>query len=320
MRASFTKSNVESKNNLEKSVRNAQARQSYVDYNPNKKYSSGKKSEFRSTASKEYSTELDRTPAWVETNYKGINHNISIEDGASDRFLSPTKSSAGNLVESCKDMVLDNKILEEKRKNLSLRPDFNVQEFFHMINYNKNGFLSIVEFEIFINKNQYLNLNLSDIELLFERFDRDRDGVLSFHEFWTVFAPRTKEYARNLTRRLPKGNNYFNDLTMETQKLLKDLFKSVIYIQINMEFNKQDISGGKWSQSEELFRLLDMHRDGFITYKEFEQTLIENGLCINHQDCRDLFEEFDRDANGRISFDEFHSPSKKQRDALVKTE
>lgn len=189
-----------------------------------------------------------------------------------------------------------------------------------MINYNKNGYLSVVEFEIFINKNNYLNLNLSDIELLFERFDRDRDGVLSFHEFWTIFAPRTKEYARNLTRRLPKGNNHFNDLTMETQKLLKDLFKSVIYIQINMEYNKQDISQGKWSRSEELFKLLDMHRDGFITQHEFEQTLMENGLNVSQEDFKNLFEEFDRNANGQISFDEFHSPSKKQRDALVKVE
>jgi len=63
-----------------------------------------------------------------------------------------------------KDMMLDNKILEEKKKNLSLRPDFNVQELFGMINYNKNGYLSVVEFEIWLKKNPYMNLNLSDIE------------------------------------------------------------------------------------------------------------------------------------------------------------
>jgi len=59
---------------------------------------------------------------------------------------------------------------------------------------------------------------------------------------------------------------------MQTQKLVKDLFKSVIYIQINMEYNKQDISGGNWSKSEEIFKFMDSHKDGFVTYGEFEQT------------------------------------------------
>lgn len=59
---------------------------------------------------------------------------------------------------------------------------------------------------------------------------------------------------------------------MATQKGIKDLLKSVIYIQINMEYNKQDISGGNWSKSEELFRMMDSHKDGFVTYDEFEQT------------------------------------------------
>jgi len=101
-------------------------------------------------------------------------------------------------------------ILQEKRKNLSLRPDFNVQELFHMINYNRNGYLSVVEFEIFINNNNYLNLNLSDIDLLFERYDKDRDGVLSFHEFLQIFVPKTKEYGKNLLQRKDKGQEDFS--------------------------------------------------------------------------------------------------------------
>lgn len=105
---------------------------------------------------------------------------------------------------------------------------------------------------------------------------------------------------------------------MQTQKLLKDLFKSVIYIQINMEYNKLDISGGNWTKSEELFKMMDTHKDGFVTYDEFEKTLKDNGLCVTQQDFKNLFDEFDRDNNGRITFDEFHSPPKRDRDALVK--
>lgn len=88
----------------------------------------------------------------------------------------------------------------------------------------------------------------------------------------SIFVPKTKQYRRNLMSRPVKGNVNFNDLTIATQKLLKDLFKSLVYIQINMEYNKQDISEGKWSKSDEIFRYMDRYKDGFITYDEFEQT------------------------------------------------
>jgi len=215
---------------------------------------------------------------------------ISIEDGASN----PNEPNTDKLMKNMKDMLLDSKILEEKRKNLSLRPDFNVQELFGMVNYNKNGFLSVVEFEIWSNKNPYLNLNLSDIELIFERYDRDKDGVLSFHEFMQIFSPKTREYKRNLINRAEKGNELFTDLTITTQKMVKDLFKTLIYIGINMEFNKQSISDGKWSKSDELFRYMDKFKDGFVTYEEFEQTLRDNGMLLNKNDMHELFEEFDK--------------------------
>jgi len=133
----------------------------------------------------------------------------------------------------------------------------------------------------------------------------------------TVFVPKTKEYRRNLMSRPVKGNVNFTDLTMSTQKMLKDLFKSLVYIQINMEYNKMDIGEGKWERSDELFRYMDKYKDGFVTYDEFEQTLKANGLCVSQQDFKNLFDEFDRNSDGRITFDDFHSPGKREREALV---
>jgi len=39
---------------------------------------------------------------------------------------------------------------------------------------------------------------------------------------------------------------------------------------------------------------------------------------VTQQDFKNLFDEFDRDNNGRISYEEFNSPPKRERDALVK--
>ena len=274
-----------------------------------------KQHENKRSTEKKTRKDFSKTDAAYIKSEKKNTTTISIEDGAF--YQNQNEPQTAKMISNMKDMLLDSKILEEKRKNLSLRPDFNVQELFGMVNYNKNGFLSVVEFEIWSNKNPYLNLNLSDIELIFERYDRDKDGVLSFHEFMQVFTPKTREYKRNLINRAEKGNELFTDLTITTQKMVKDLFKTLIYIGINMEFNKQGISDGKWSKSDELFRYMDKFKDGFVTYDEFQQTLRDNGMLLNKTDMHELFEEFDKNLDGRITFDEFHSPQKRDRDALV---
>lgn len=216
-------------------------------------------------------------PVWVTSQMpetKRQDSNISIEDGAKASQPKPKKH---NFMGNFQDMMHDNAILEEKRKNLSLRPDFNIQEMFGMVNYNKNGFLTVEEFAIFVQKNPYLNLNASDIDLLFSRYDKDQDGVLSFHEFLSIFVPKTKEYRRNMMSRPEKGVGLFANLTCATQKMVKDLFKALVYIQINMEYNKADLSQGNWATSQKLFTYMDRYKDGFITYDEFERTLKDNG-------------------------------------------
>jgi len=63
----------------------------------------------------------------------------------------------------------------------------------------------------FVTKQEFSNLirgfikakkvNQKDIMLLFDSYDRDRDGHLCYREFFNVFAPFNKEYRANLRRK-----------------------------------------------------------------------------------------------------------------------
>lgn len=88
-----------------------------------------------------------------------------------------------------------------------------------------------------------------------------------------------------------------------------------------MEYNKNTVNGeDNISESNLLFEYMDKYKDGYITYEEFENRLKENGLCVDSQDIQNLFEEFDTNADGKIAFDEFYSPNKMTREALVEVD
>lgn len=124
--------------------------------------------------------------------------------------LSPRNRA--NLVVNMKDQMHDNKMLEEKRIDLSLRYDFCLNEFFSMFDYSKTGFLSLSDFERFSYDYNIL-LNRTDLCIIIDRFDSDRDGLLSFSEFCDIFLPRQSEFRRSMQERLDRRVTSFFEYT-----------------------------------------------------------------------------------------------------------
>jgi Ca2+-binding EF-hand superfamily protein len=54
---------------------------------------------------------------------------------------------------------------------------------------NENGHLTKEEFSRFLEKNDFFSTN-KELELVMERFDRDRDGKVSYSEFFSEVAPK----------------------------------------------------------------------------------------------------------------------------------
>lgn len=219
--------------------------------------------------------------------------------------LSPSNKS--RMVVNLRDSIWDNKMVEDKRIDLSLRYDFNLSELFNMMDYSKTGYVSLLDLERFVYDYNIL-LNRVDLCIIIDRYDVDKDGLLSFAEFCDIFLPTQAEFKNSMQNRVQRKIDSFFEYSTLTKEYIKDLFKMIVNVQERFEEIKFRLSDGRVLNSDEIFKFLDKWKTGYITLPEFESALKDAGIICSDKDVKSLFDQFDRNKDGRITFDEFHSP------------
>jgi len=111
-----------------------------------------------------------------------------------------------------------------------------------------------------------------------------------------------------MQNRVERKLESFYEYTTLTQNYIKELLKLIVNVQEKFEDIKFKLSDGRILNSDEIFKFLDKWKTGYITLTEFELALQEAGIICTDKDVKALFEQFDRNKDGRITFDEFHSP------------
>lgn len=244
-----------------------------------------KGSAYKSTAAKTYKSWYDST--------------------RDQRELSPVNQS--KMIVNFKDSIFDNKVLEEKRTNLAMRYDFCLTDIFAMVDFNRSGVITIEDLRRFSYDNS-LALDSGDLRVIIDRFDKDRDGRLSFSEFSDLWLPKSNENRRMMQERLGRSVNNFNEFTTVTQSHIRDLLRSVVTVEEKFESNKFRLTDGRYLSADEIFAFLDKWKTGSVSLTEFQQSLEDAGIFCTAEDAKTLFEQFDKNKDGRITFDEFTSP------------
>ena len=78
-------------------------------------------------------------------------------------------------------------IMDKIDKNYLLDSDVNINYFFYL------KYLILKQFIAYMNNSAILFID-RDIDFLFIRFDKDRDGRISYSEFYDEVSPKSKEY------------------------------------------------------------------------------------------------------------------------------
>lgn len=87
-----------------------------------------------------------------------------------------------------RDYINLEKELEDAKSNLALKPDFNLYDAFRIFDSNSLGYITLSDLKIGLSDIGVFS-TYEELELFFNRYDRDRDGKLRFAEFSDAFSP-----------------------------------------------------------------------------------------------------------------------------------
>ena len=220
-------------------------------------------------------------PTLVQSVYQIPNENESeIIENHKARLISCFKQSLEEL-----------QILEEKRRNLAMRFDFCLTETFSMIDSTMHGYIGLNELNNY-SLDSGIILNREDWAVVIDRFDKDKDGYLSFTEFTDIFAPYSHSYRKTMVRRPVLNHKRFANLTVQTKKIIKDLLYNIVRFEINFDSIKYKITQGLYNVSIEIFRMLDENKNGYIQLHEFSDWLKRNGIKACSNNVRIFFQKF----------------------------
>mmetsp|Transcript_344 Transcript_344/g.380 ORF Transcript_344/g.380 Transcript_344/m.380 type:complete len:140 (+) Transcript_344:608-1027(+) len=103
-----------------------------------------------------------------------------------DAFSGATKNDMCDLI---RKTLRNEGFVEEYRQLLSKKYRFSYSQAFSIIDANKNGFLAKDEFQSVLEEGQFFATS-KELDMMLNRFDRDRDGKVTYSEFFQELAPK----------------------------------------------------------------------------------------------------------------------------------
>ena len=217
---------------------------------------------------------------------------------------------------------LDYSFNTEKMKfNLSRRKDFSASSCFNIIDDLGCGYLSPQNLERFLQR--YNIMESGYINAIMRRLDRDGDGRISYTEFIQIITPASKVYGteenftsvfspipssqqtplKTSTKNKPSDKKNKNRKT-STGKYAEFLMQQIMLEKELEEKRKMlalrlDFSIGK------LFGLIDIEEQGYLSIKDFDESLRKMGIMPELNQCHLLFRQYDRDNDNYLTFDDF---------------
>jgi hypothetical protein len=148
-----------------------------------------------------------------------------------------------------------------------------------------------------------------DLYLFVRRYDGDSDGRVLFSDFCQAFTPKdtlaasilTKRPAVNCSRGLPRIS-YFSK---ETRDAVIDLFRKHFTSEETAELLRQRMARRPHFSAHDAFSTIDATNTGYLTSNDMHRILMDHKVYRTNRDVHLLFDRYDRNKDGRISYEEF---------------
>lgn len=141
-----------------------------------------------------------------------------------------------DLVYILKDLMNLETDLENAKADLCIKSDFNLVDCFRIFDYSGRGWCSFEEFREGLST-LGIYPHLPDLELVFVRYDLDRDGNLRYSEFCEMMTPKNPEIAQILNSRSSyyihkpyyRRDEFFHP---ETRGYLGEVLRTILSVEV----------------------------------------------------------------------------------------
>jgi hypothetical protein len=191
--------------------------------------------------------------------------------------------------------------IEDLKNTLAISKDIIILELFYLFDLNNTNNINKKVFQKSLKKFNIFPTD-QDIELIYRRYDSDSDAHLDFYEFLDIFLPINPEYCKMMKNRMNDINE--NQISNQSKFNLIRFFKMIIDNEIKIESNRKLLCSQLGFSAYEEFRKIKstyMNKVDIESLKEY----LNNYSCLYPSDFNLILRRFDKDKDGKISFDDF---------------
>ena len=194
---------------------------------------------------------------------------------------------------------------ELAKEALSLRPDFSLTRLFRVLR--KAGKWIRISDLCTMLKNLDMDLSDEELFLLVGTVEVVLAGKVDAGMIVDMVTPKQLDYARLLSTRIIGGGQGFtiDNFSEETLKSLASVFEAQLSAKKSIESEKQLCISQPDFHPSEAFSELDTDKTGKITIDQLHHTMKRYGVFATHRDLMPLFNSYDSNQDGTISYSEF---------------
>ncbi|PFH34793.1 EF hand domain-containing protein [Besnoitia besnoiti] len=196
--------------------------------------------------------------------------------------------------------------LDRYRKSLSMRPDFNLLDFWRLFDTTSKGYSTAREVVDAMNA-LHVHVSPHEAHLFIKHYSKAADGKIRYVDVCNAFMPKDQRYADIMQNRLPDYRQYQcispqKHMSAETRDLVAEVFHLLVVSEVQSESMRHQFASQNLWQT---FKLLDKDNDGYITVDEFKSALRDNNIYASENDAKALLARYDTSMDGRVSYAEF---------------
>ncbi len=203
--------------------------------------------------------------------------------------------------------------LESAKIELSLKPDFNLLDAFKVLDVQNKGWLSFQELAESLHRNIDIDSlsvgGMESVDLLFRRYDSNRDLKLSLAEFCKALTPAGKEYAvlvegraEFYSKRGLHPRDFFN---LDTRREIRHVWEALINTEKMTERLRQKLAQRPFFNFKQAFRHIDKDQNGAITTSDLRESLIQHGFYATEKEISLIMNKFDKFNDQKITMTDF---------------